>query len=337
VFLKDEEGRYVFMNRSAQSFIGQAAWRGKTDRELLPAPASLSVMEHDRQVLLADEPHSYDLTIARPDGERRFLSTKFPLRDANGGRYVGSITVDVTEQKRAEEGLKLVTDTMSVGMVRVAKDLRYIWVNRIFASWYGVTPQELSGRPLADVIGEDGVQAIAPYIEQLGQGRRVEYERRVNFSALGTRWIHSVAEPTFDDAGRPSGWVAVVSDIDERKRAQEALHEADRRKDEFLATLAHELRNPLAPIRNAVALLTRQGPLTPEMEWSRAVIDRQVDQMTRLIEDLLDIARISSGKLLLRRQNAALASIVELALETSRPHIDAARHRLALRVDPSPA
>ena len=336
VFLKDEEGRYVFMNRSAEALIGAGAWHGKTDKELLPGETARSIMAHDQQVLRADEVHSYELTLARPEGERRFLSTKFPLRDARGSRYVGSITVDVTEQKRAEEGLQLVTDTMSVGIVRVSKDLRYVWVNRIFASWAGLTPPEMAGRPIADVIGEDGVRDIDPYIEQLRQGKRVEYERLARFRALGPRWMYSLAEPTFDDAGRPNGWVAVVSDIHERKRAQEALREADRRKDEFLATLAHELRNPLAPIRNAVALLGSQSHLTPEVEWSRAVIDRQVDQMTRLIEDLLDIARISSGKLLLRREIVDLSSVIDLALETSRPHIDAARHRLGVNLDPSP-
>jgi CheY-like chemotaxis protein/two-component sensor histidine kinase len=113
---------------------------------------------------------------------------------------------------------------------------------------------------------------------------------------------------------------------------EEALRVANRRKDEFLATLAHELRNPLAPIRNAVAILASHGGLEPELAWSRGVIDRQVDQMSRLIDDLLDIARVSSGKLLLRRQPVTLESVIDLAIETSRPHVDAARHRLTSRL-----
>jgi CheY-like chemotaxis protein/two-component sensor histidine kinase len=123
-----------------------------------------------------------------------------------------------------------------------------------------------------------------------------------------------------------------VYDIHERRTMADALAEANRRKDEFIATLAHELRNPLAPIRNAVAILGRHGELAPELEWSRGVIDRQVEHMARLIDDLLDVARISSGKLLLRRRAATLASLIEAALETSRPHIEAARHRLSVRL-----
>jgi CheY-like chemotaxis protein/anti-sigma regulatory factor (Ser/Thr protein kinase) len=96
--------------------------------------------------------------------------------------------------------------------------------------------------------------------------------------------------------------------------------------------LAHELRNPLAPIRNAVTLLAHERELPPKLEWARAVIDRQVQQMTRLIEDLLDIARITSGKLLIRREPVALGEVIELALETSRPHIDAAEQRLTVHI-----
>jgi len=111
---------------------------------------------------------------------------------------------------------------------------------------------------------------------------------------------------------------------------EQALRGADRRKDEFLATLAHELRNPLAPIRNAVAILGKKRPLDPELGWSREVIERQVDQLSRLIDDLLDIARIASGKLLVRKERIALERTIDMALETSRPHINAAGHSLSV-------
>jgi PAS domain S-box-containing protein len=327
VFIKDEEGRYVFANRVGRALLAPD-WAGKTDAEMLPAEVAARIMANDRQVLEKDAPATFDLRM----GELRLHSTKFPLRDAAGRRYVGAVTIDVTAERRSEEQLQLVTDTTSAGMVRVSADLRYLWANRVFAAWAGMTPEQMAGRPIADVIGTDGVQALAPHIEELRAGRRVEYERLAHYAHLGLRWIYSVAEPTFDAAGRPDGWVAVVSDIHERKQAQEALRESDRRKDEFLATLAHELRNPLAPIRNAVSLLARQQGLAPQVEWARSVIDRQVGQMTRLIEDLLDIARITSGKLLLRREPLSLGSVIDLALETSRPHIDAAEQRLTLRL-----
>ncbi|HET7670099.1 MAG TPA: PAS domain-containing protein [Burkholderiales bacterium] len=332
VYLKDEQGRYVFANQAGREFLGRDDWEGRTDAELLPAAAAQRIQANDRRVLELDRAATFDLRMPGAEGERRFHSTKFPLRGADGRRYVGVVTVDVTEQRRSEAELQLVTDTMSAGMVRVSADLRYVWANRVFAAWAGLTPQEMIGRPVVDVIGEDGMRALRPYVGQLMAGRRVEYERLAHFARLGPRWIYSVAEPTFGEDGRANGWVAVISDIHERKQAQEALRESDRRKDEFLAMLAHELRNPLAPIRNAVALLSRQRGLAPEAEWSRAVIDRQVDQMTRLIDDLLDIARITSGKLLLRREPVALNAVIDLALETSRPHLDAAQQRLELRL-----
>jgi PAS domain S-box-containing protein len=336
VFLKDENGRYVFVNRAAEALLGTRDWAGRTDTDFVPA-AARDIRAHDEEVLRSGEPRWYDLRLPAAGGERHLRTVKFPLRDAAGTRYIGAITTDVTEQRRSEEELQLVTDTMSAGMVRVSRELRYLWVNRVFASWAGRRPQDLVGRHIAEVIGEKGVEVLQLYSDELRAGRRVEYERLARFPGLGARWIYSVAEPTFDASGRPDGWVAVISDIHERKQAQEALRESDRRKDEFLAMLAHELRNPLAPIRNAVTLLGQEAELPPRVEWTRAVIERQVGQMTRLIDDLLDIARITSGKLLIRREPVALGAVIDIALETSRPHIDAAEQRLSVHLEPRDA
>ena len=330
VFLKDEQGRYVFANQTGRALL-PADWQGKTDADLLTAEAASRIMSHDREVLDKDSPRTFELSMAG----RRYHSTKFPLRDADGRRYVGVVTIDVTAQRLSEEQLRLVTDTMSAGMVRVSGDLRYLWVNRVFASWAGTTPEALVGRHIREVIGEDGLHALERYANELRGGRRVEYERLAHFAGLGLRWIYSIAEPIFDSGGKPDGWVAVIADVHERKQAQEALREADRRKDEFLAVLAHELRNPLAPIRNAVTLFAYESGLPPRLEWARDVIDRQVAQMTRLIEDLLDVARITSGKLSIRRGPVSLADVIDLALETSRPHIDAAEQRLAVHLGES--
>jgi PAS domain S-box-containing protein len=123
---------------------------------------------------------------------------------------------------------------------------------------------------------------------------------------------------------------------EELRRTNQALREADRRKDDFLATLAHELRNPLAPIRNAVAILRQKGPDEPALVWARNVIDRQVDQLTRLIDDLLDTARISRGKLVMHKRPVELDRVIDMALETSRPHITAAGHLLSILLPREP-
>jgi len=226
---------------------------------------------------------------------------------------------------------------MSVGVARISKTYTYLWVNRVYAEWVGRKPAEIVGRTIAQVLGEAAMAEIEPRAKELLAGRRMKYERHSQYRGLGPRWVQIVAEPTLDRSGRPDGWVAVVSDIHERKLAEEALREADRRKDEFLAVLAHELRNPLAPIRNAVAILGKKDSLDPEVAWSRDVIDRQVDQLTRLVDDLLDIGRISRGRLALRKERVALERVVDMALETSRPHINAAGHRLSVVLPAEPA
>ncbi len=124
----------------------------------------------------------------------------------------------------------------------------------------------------------------------------------------------------------------------QNKRAEEALRDADRRKDEFLAILAHELRNPLAPIRNSLALMRQAGGDSRIMEKARDMMDRQVQQMVRLVDDLLDVSRITRNKLELRKEQIELAAVVQSAVETSGPLIQASRHRLtvSLPVEPIP-
>jgi PAS domain S-box-containing protein len=116
----------------------------------------------------------------------------------------------------------------------------------------------------------------------------------------------------------------------------QALQDADRRKDEFLAILAHELRNPLAPIRNAVHIMRVKGPPVPELQWAREVIERQVLQMTRLVDDLLDVSRITKGKIELRRERVDLASLVHSAVEASRPLIRKWSHQLSVAIPAEP-
>ncbi len=122
----------------------------------------------------------------------------------------------------------------------------------------------------------------------------------------------------------------------ELAQANAALREADRRKDQFLATLAHELRNPLAPIRNALEIMRLAGNDPAAVEPGRAMIERQVRQLIRLIDDLLDLSRIAGGKVTLRKERVELDSVVESAVETSQPLLDAAGHTLTVELPPAP-
>jgi signal transduction histidine kinase len=125
-------------------------------------------------------------------------------------------------------------------------------------------------------------------------------------------------------------------DITARMQAEDALRDADRRKDEFLAMLAHELRNPLAPLSNSLQILRMTDDLSPAVEAMRDVMQRQVDHLVRLVDDLLEVSRITRGKVELRKEPVELAAIVAGAVETSHPLIEAANHQLAVSICPEP-
>src|SRR5690606_7556257 len=136
---------------------------------------------------------------------------------------------------------------------------------------------------------------------------RVEHYDTVRLRKDGKRVEVSLSvSPIRDIHGRIVGASKIARDITERKRTEQALREADRRKDEFLATLAHELRNPLAPIRNAAELLGRSESLRPEVRSACEIIKRQVGQMTHLVDDLLDVSRIAAGRVRLQRESVDL-------------------------------
>jgi PAS domain S-box-containing protein len=142
------------------------------------------------------------------------------------------------------------------------------------------------------------------------------------------------ANPIHDESGHLLGAVNVLVDISDRKHAEDALRAADRSKDEFLATLAHELRNPLAPLRNATYLLRRHAPANPETRSAVDVIERQLSHMTRLIDDLLDVSRITRNKLDLKIERVTVADVMRLAIETSRPVLESSRTELTVTTPP---
>ncbi|HKQ76795.1 MAG TPA: ATP-binding protein [Blastocatellia bacterium] len=168
------------------------------------------------------------------------------------------------------------------------------------------------------------VQSAARGIEVRGN------EHEVVFDDGERRHFFGNAMPLRDESGHVRGAISAFVDITARVMAEESLREADQRKDEFLAMLAHELRNPLAPILNAISILNRPNLSDEQFEWSKGVIERQVGHLTRLVDDLLDVSRITQGKIILRKENLDLTKMVRRALETSRPLIDARKHQLTV-------
>jgi len=150
------------------------------------------------------------------------------------------------------------------------------------------------------------------------------------------RTVLAHANPMRSGSGRVLGAVNVLVDITDRKQAEDALKTADRSKNAFLAILAHELRNPLAPIRSAVQILNREGSLAPESQWALSAIERQLRQMARLIDDLVDVARITSNRLDLRTERVDLAAVLRAAVETSSTLVKAGGQELTVALPDEP-
>jgi signal transduction histidine kinase/CheY-like chemotaxis protein len=159
---------------------------------------------------------------------------------------------------------------------------------------------------------------------------------QIPYQQLGMRWVKATYVPTHDAAGRTDGWVAVLMDTTSYHELEDALREADRRKVEFLAMLAHELRNPLAPIRNSLHILRLLIRDDPTADSAGEMMERQVGHMVRLVDDLMEVSRITRGNIELRKERLEVAAIVRRAVETSRPLIDGARHQLIIAVPSDP-
>ncbi|CAN93222.1 two-component hybrid sensor and regulator [Sorangium cellulosum So ce56] len=237
---------------------------------------------------------------------------------------------DVESLRAALEQLRMVTDRMAAAVTYCSRDLRYLWVSPEYAAWIARPAAEIVGQRIVEVLGPQAYDDLEPYFERVLQGERVEYEERCLVRGLGLRWIKAIYVPTYDARGTPDGWIAVVTDITRRKELEEMLRESDRRKDDFLAMLAHELRGPLAPIRNAVAIMRVLGLEDPKFVYARDIIERQVSHMARLVDDLLDVSRISRGKIALQRETLELADLVQEAVEATRPVIQTPGHTLSV-------
>ncbi|MGZ5029431.1 MAG: PAS domain S-box protein [Methylobacter sp.] len=254
-------------------------------------------------------------------------------------------TEDITDIKSSQEALqheraflRQVIDTVpSVIFVR-DREGRFLLGNEALAQSYGTSPESLIG--LAEENFNSNTDEVAYFyrndLDVINTGNsKVIPEVKVTHTDGSVHWYNTVKIPLIDD-DKCNKVLVVATDITDRKRAEEALRMEDRRKDEFLAMLAHELRNPLAPIRNAVQLLKIQETPDPKLAWSYEVIDRQVTHMVHLLDDLLDVARIMQGKIRLQVERFELNDIVNNAVETSRPLIESRKQELIITRNHAP-
>jgi PAS domain S-box-containing protein len=360
--------------------------------------------------------------------------------------------------RQAAQHLRIVTDGIEAPVAHCDRDLKYVWVSQAMARWLGRPGSEIEGQPIAELIGPEAFGQQRPYFEEVLTGRRVQYEMEVPHRGAGKRWINATYTPTFDAAGACDGWVAVVIDVDARRRTEDALRESEQRfraladsmpvhvwmhdeqgrcrfanarylefsglaqeqllderwldllhlderqgyvgqygasaaahsdhfaevrmrrhdgtyrwfqcvgrprfegkhfagyvgvsidvtdrrdaldalkeaarqTDEFLAMLGHELRNPLAAIQNAIATVSLDEQ---HRDSALAIARRQAEQLGRIVDDLLDVARITQGRIALKREPILFQTVVERALEASKPFCEARGHTLSREIAQEP-
>jgi signal transduction histidine kinase len=175
-------------------------------------------------------------------------------------------------------------------------------------------------------------KALQQLMEACNESGTAEAEYRYRHPVRGLRWIHTRAGLV--DDRQSSVVVGISMDVTERRNTEEALKDVNHQKDEFLAMLAHELRNPLAPIRNAAQVLRAFSTGVPELEWAHTVIERQTRHLVRLVDDLLDVSRMVRGKIVLKKASVDIAELVQHAIDTSQPLIRTRRHQLHVSLPP---
>ena len=312
--------------------------------------------------LASETSYEIEFRALRPDGTTIWLYTKANLMREDGRpvRMLGA-TIDVTERKRVELALRESEErffkafnssplSLTISSLVTGKLLE---VNETFVEATGYSREEAIGRTTAElgVWARPGDrEAELAEVESARRLRNREYIFRVRD---GHEITGLLSAETIDIGGEPCA-LTVIQDITERKKYEQALRDADRRKDEFLATLAHELRNPLAPIRNGIEVLkhaagiaganadglatnTTSNALSKQTSMDvLAMMDRQLSQMVRLVDDLLDVSRISRGRIELRTERIDLADAVRNAIETNRPMIAEAGHELVVDLPDRP-
>jgi two-component system CheB/CheR fusion protein len=212
------------------------------------------------------------------------------------------------------------------------------------ASWnaaasrlFGWTGAEAIGQSVTVIVPPEWQQEAQQVLTRVRAGERVEHFETVRLHRNGRHLdVSMTVSPVKDGEGRICGVSTVAREIGERKRDERTAREADRRKDEFLATLSHELRNPLAPMRSATDVLCRAQHADPAMQTASAVIDRQLGQLTRLVDDLLDVSRFTSGRIELIKENFDLGAVLRTLQVSLQPAFAASRQtfRLSLPAEP---
>ncbi len=235
--------------------------------------------------------------------------------------------------KESEARFKVIANAMPQSVWSTRPDGFHDYYNEQWYAFTGMPHGSTDGDGWNDIFHpDDQAAAWEKWRHSLQTGAPYEIEYRLRHHSGQYRWVLGRALPVRAEDGTIVRWMGTCTDIHEQKLAQQALQEADRRKDEFLAMLAHELRNPLAPIATAASLLAMAAQDPARVRQVGAVISRQAAHMTGLIDDLMDVSRVTRGLVALDMGSQPLAQVIEDAVEQVRPLIDGRGHRLELHL-----
>ncbi|MCY0854390.1 PAS domain S-box protein [Cupriavidus sp. D39] len=350
IYLLDPTGRVTSWNPGAEKI------KGYTSKEIIGRHFSAFYTEEGR-ALGAPERELREAARCgrledegwrvRKDGTRFWANVVIAaLRHPNGEIWgYAKITRDLTERRRTEEALRQSEETLRL-LVEGVKDYAIFLLdpqgnvmtwNPGAESIKGYRRDEIIGRHFSTFYPAEDIAAEKPARELL------QAEREGSLEDEGWRvrkdgtlfWANVIITAVYDAEKRLRGFAKVTRDMSERKRLAE-LEASSQRMNEFLATLSHELRNPLAPIRNAVNAIALQPENRSVVDRCHALIDRQVTHLTRLVDDLLDVGRITAGKVQLRIETVDIREIIELGVEAARPTLDARSQQISLNLPTTP-
>ncbi|HYB99975.1 MAG TPA: PAS domain S-box protein [Candidatus Limnocylindrales bacterium] len=269
--------------------------------------------------------------------DRKMLETELRLRVAQLAEADRRKDELLSSLRESEEKLRLLADTIPQLAWMAHPDGHVFWFNRQWYEYTGTSPEQMEGWGWQSVHDPHVLpEVLEQWNDSIATGKPFEMVFPLRNSAGTFRPFLTRVNPLRDDSGRILYWFGTNTDISEIKRMEDALREADRRKDEFLATLAHELRNPLAPIRNSLQIMKMPGLDEQTFRQSRDMMERQVHHLVRLVDDLLDVSRVMRGKIDLRREPVELGAIIARAVETVEASIRQKGLELEIQVQPEP-
>ena len=344
IILRANRAELGLLGYAAAEYVGHHIAEFHTDQAVIDAILS--------RLTRGGTLHDYPARLRCKDGSIREVLINSSVRRENGEFiHTRCVTRDVTAQRRAETALHESEERYRAATAAVS-DL--IWTNNADGLMEGEQPGwgDFTGQSRDEYQGYGWAKAVHPadaqptvdaWNQAVAEKRVFVFEHRVRRHDGQWRACSIRAVPVLNADGTIREWVGVHTDITERKRNEEKLQHlaaelsaADRRKDEFLATLAHELRNPLAPIRNGLQLMKLVGGQDTTFEQARSMMERQLTHMVRLVDDLMDVSRISRGQFELRKERIPLETVLNTAVESSRPLIGQLGHDLTITLPKQP-